>query len=146
MIPHQSSMDTLIRSFSDLGEQAPSTRTKIGILRSLYPHIESAKRAGYSYSYILDNLIENGFCTITPNHFYGLLNRLRLECGSNSFPERPAMNNQQITCGIGESSLYSVKSSKVQVNVSSQSRFNPPTVEEMKLASATFDIDSNEFD
>jgi hypothetical protein len=139
-------MDTLISSFKELSIIAPGMRTKIGILRSLYPHIKSTKKDGYSYGFILTKLIENGFGKTTPNHFYGLMNRLRLEHGSFISLERPMINNEQITCGIGESALYLGKASDGQVNIISQSRSNPPTIEEMKLASSQFDIDPNAYD
>ena len=143
---HQLSMDTLISSFKELGILAPGMRTKIGILRSLYPYIESSKQDGYSYGFILVKLIENGFGKTTPNHFYGLMNRLRLEHGSFLPPELPVINNQQITCSIGEGELYLAKASNGQVNIRSQSRSNQPTIEEMKLAASTFDIDPNAYD
>jgi hypothetical protein len=142
----QSSIDLLIDSLQALGAQTPSLCTKIGILRLLYPHIKSAKHHGYSYGLILDILIENGFDKTTPNHFYGLLNRLRLENVSISFPGRPTTNNQLIPCIINESTLYLAKTSNVPINISSQSRSNSPTVQEMKFESREFDIDPNAYD
>lgn len=143
---HQSSMDTLINSFIELSRLAPGMRTKIGILRSLYPHIKAAKQDGYTYGFILNKLIENDFKETKLNEFYGLLNRLRLGDRTPSSTERPVTNNQLISCGISENPLYSRKATNEGVNISPQSRSNAPTIEEMKLASRTFDIDPNAFD
>lgn len=143
---HQLSMDTLISSFKEFGILAPGIRTKIGILRSLYPHIKAVKQNGYSYGFILAKLIENGFKETKLNEFYGLLNRLRLEHGSVSSPGWPVIDNQQITCGIGEGALYLAKTSNEQVNFCSRSLVKSPTIEEMKLASSKFDIDPTAYD
>lgn len=77
----QTSLDKLTAAFKALGDQAPSLLTKIGILRALFVDIESAKKDGYSYGVILETLIKSGLKATTPNQFYGLLNRIRLERG-----------------------------------------------------------------
>lgn len=113
----QTSLDKLTAAFKDLGVQAPSLLTKIGILRSLFVEIESAKKYGYSYGLILETLIKNGFKNTTLNQFYGLLNRIRLERGFTNYVEKSAETIAPVTPNLIESSRKSgdVSSPKVDV-------------------------------
>lgn len=98
----QPPLDKLTSAFKALGDQAPILLTKIGILRALFVEIELAKKYGYSYGVILEKLIANGLKATTPNQFYGLMNRIRLERGIAPAP--PALLNRSRRSGDREES------------------------------------------
>lgn len=84
----QTALEKLTDALKNLGAQAPTLATKIGILRSLRNEINAAKNEGYAYGVILKTLIENGFKETTVNQFYGLMNRIKLECAAGILEEK----------------------------------------------------------
>lgn len=111
------SLDKLTTAFKNLGIQAPNLLTKIGILRSLFIEIESAKKYGYSYGLILETLIENGFKKTTLNQFYGLMNRIRLERGCANFVEKSEEKIAPVVPNLLDSSRRSEDLAPEKVNV-----------------------------
>jgi len=98
----QPPLDKLVSALIALGDQAPTLLTKIGLLRAIFVEIESAKKYGYSYGVILETLIANGLKATTPNQFYGLINRIRLERGIA--PAQPVLLDRSRRSGDKEKS------------------------------------------
>jgi len=141
MESQKTSLDVLITAFLSLREQRPRLDVKISILRFIYTEIELAKQEGYSYGEILTTLIENGFKNTTINHFYGLLNRIRLQKGLQPSSKTNISRNVRNFRDTREVLMYDSKMPNKSMTSST-----PPTLEEMKITSKTFDIDHTIFD
>jgi len=137
------SMERLITTFKALSIHAPGLTSKVGILRSLFNGIEAAKNEGYEYGTILAELISNGYGQTTRNHFYGLMNRIRLEQGRATQYSRQASVDHAKTCPKPACAILSKSESNI---TNARPTQIPATVEELKTASRTFDIDPTNYD
>ncbi len=71
-------VESLKIAIASMGGITQGSRTKIGIVRSLFNEIEKAHGNGYSMESILKTMKESGFDEKTTlNHFYGLIHRIR---------------------------------------------------------------------
>jgi len=71
-------VESLKIEIASMGGITQGSRTKIGIVRSLFNEIEKAHGNGYSMESILKTMKESGFDEkTTRNHFYGLIHRIR---------------------------------------------------------------------
>ncbi len=136
-------MERLITTFKALRIHAPGLTSKVGILRSLFSEIEAAKNEGYEYGTILSELIKNGYGQTKRNQFYGLMNRIRLEQGyTTQYKRQPSVDHAK-TCPRPACDILS--NSKPNIP-SAQPTLIPATVEELKTASRSFDIDPTNYD
>lgn len=143
----QTSLDKLTAAFKALGDQAPSLLTKIGILRALFVDIESAKKDGYSYGVILETLIKSGLKATTPNQFYGLMNRIRLERGFTQSaavtPASPGLLDRSRRSGDKDESVNKTTEPR---NPQNESKTGTGRVSQEELkATMRATIDPNEF-
>lgn len=143
MDTQMTSMKQLIASLKRLRIHAPGLTSKVGILRLLFREIEATKMEGYEYGTILGELITNGYGQTTRNHFYGLMNRIRLEQGNvTPYSHRPSINHPN-SC---QTSTYAILSKSESKNSIARPTLIQATVEELKTASRSFDIDPTTFD
>jgi hypothetical protein len=143
MDTQMTSMEQLIASLKRLKIHAPGLTSKVGILRLLYREIDATKMEGYEYGTILGELITHGYRQTTRNEFYGLMNRIRLEQGiATPYSPRPSTNPTN-SCQTSTYAILSKSESKDSIARPTQIQ---ATVEELKTASRSFDIDPTTFD